>query len=252
MSKITITGFPPAILFLGNISGNYAAASARLPRPGPIQTKHSRKPACLSVLTKAGRHASKNDCPERQRHDALDLNRLNGISFTLARPATLQFTIATNSFFTILVFNDLLRGPDHGSMALVPQNSAPALPVSLDASIRQLVVKNFLPTLDLTSLCATARRDSPFSTSTEANTTTTQMRSCSASPADDYCVERIRGVPWPPVRRRRSCRRNLHRCNHGTDRDMQLDQNGDVKSARLPALNQPGVELSRPMSLSAR
>src|SRR6188472_3024954 len=41
----------------------------------------------------------------------LDLNRLNGISFALARPATLQFTVAADSFFTILVFNELLRGP---------------------------------------------------------------------------------------------------------------------------------------------
>src|SRR6185503_12166079 len=42
----------------------------------------------------------------------LDLNRLNGISLAPVRPATLQFTVAANSFFTILVFNDLLRGPD--------------------------------------------------------------------------------------------------------------------------------------------
>jgi hypothetical protein len=27
----------------------------------------------------------------------------------------LQFAVAANSFFSILVFNDLLRGPDHGS-----------------------------------------------------------------------------------------------------------------------------------------
>src|SRR4029077_20774919 len=57
------------------------------------------------------------------------------------RPTTLQFAVAANSFFSILVFNDLLRGPDHGSMALVPQNSAPALPASLGASIRQLAVE---------------------------------------------------------------------------------------------------------------
>jgi hypothetical protein len=30
---------------------------------------------------------------------ALDLNRLNGISFAFARPSTLQFTIAANSGF---------------------------------------------------------------------------------------------------------------------------------------------------------
>src|SRR5437870_11139187 len=67
----------------------------------------------------------------------LDLNRLNGISFALARPATLQFTVEANSFFTILVFNDLLRGPDSGSMALIPAGvSAPgySLPAALGVS----------------------------------------------------------------------------------------------------------------------
>ena len=50
----------------------------------------------------------------------LDLNRLNGISSVAAKPTTLHFAAAANSFFTILVFNDLLRGPEPGSMALVP------------------------------------------------------------------------------------------------------------------------------------
>ena len=54
----------------------------------------------------------------------LDVNRLNGIGSAPGRPTTLQFAVAANSFFSILVFNDLLRGPDHGSMALVPQDSA--------------------------------------------------------------------------------------------------------------------------------
>src|SRR6266705_6034183 len=79
----------------------------------------------------------------------LDLNRLNGISFAPARPAALQFSVAANSFFTILVFNDLLRGPDSGSMALVLQDSPAAgvnapgysLPAALAASLKQLIVE---------------------------------------------------------------------------------------------------------------
>jgi hypothetical protein len=71
----------------------------------------------------------------------LDLNRLNGIGSAVQATVRLQFAVAANSFFSILVFNDLLRGPDHGSMALVPQNSASDLPVSLAASIGQLVVE---------------------------------------------------------------------------------------------------------------
>src|SRR6478672_8934697 len=50
----------------------------------------------------------------------LDLNGLNGSSSLVARPVTLQFAVGANSFFPILVFNDLLRGPEPGSMALIP------------------------------------------------------------------------------------------------------------------------------------
>src|SRR5213596_2476505 len=74
----------------------------------------------------------------------LDLNRLNGISFALARPAPLQFTVAANSFFTILVFNDLLRGPEQGSMALIPAGvNAPgySLPAALSGSLKQLILE---------------------------------------------------------------------------------------------------------------
>src|SRR6266850_1176494 len=70
----------------------------------------------------------------------LDLNGLNGSNSLVARPVTLQFSVAANSFFPILVFNDLLRGAEPGSMALVPQN-VPALPAQLGASLKQLVVE---------------------------------------------------------------------------------------------------------------
>src|SRR6266403_3794119 len=70
----------------------------------------------------------------------LDLNGLNGSGSLVARPAKLQFAIGANSFFPILVFNDLLRGPQPGSMALIPQN-VPALPVALGASLKQLVIE---------------------------------------------------------------------------------------------------------------
>ena len=52
----------------------------------------------------------------------LDLNGLNGNGSLVARPVRMNFAVAANSFFSILVFNDLLRGPEPGSMALVPQN----------------------------------------------------------------------------------------------------------------------------------
>ena len=70
----------------------------------------------------------------------LDLNGLNGSNSLVVRPVTLQFSVAANSFFPILVFNDLLRAVEPGSMALIPQN-VPALPAQLSASLKQLVVE---------------------------------------------------------------------------------------------------------------
>src|SRR5260370_3269113 len=75
----------------------------------------------------------------------LDLNGFNGSSSLVARPVTLQFLVGANSFFPILVFNDLLRGPEPGSMALIPVGvNAPGysnLPATLTASLTQLVVE---------------------------------------------------------------------------------------------------------------
>src|SRR5213594_2767010 len=70
----------------------------------------------------------------------LDVDRLNADGSLVAKVEQLRFAVAANSFFSILVFNDLLRGPLPGSMALVPQN-VPSLPASLGASLKQLVVE---------------------------------------------------------------------------------------------------------------
>jgi hypothetical protein len=80
----------------------------------------------------------------------LDLNGLNGSSSLVARPATLHFAAAANSFLPILVFNDLLRAAETGSMTLIPQNTAGAevndlgysvLPAALRASLGQLAIE---------------------------------------------------------------------------------------------------------------
>jgi hypothetical protein len=92
----------------------------------------------------------------------LDLNGFNENSSLVARPATFQFAVGANSFFPILVFNDLLRGPEPGSMALIPagvdsvEAAVPAapnsvsqatrlplqsLPAALGASLKQLVIE---------------------------------------------------------------------------------------------------------------
>ena len=77
----------------------------------------------------------------------VDLNRLNGISSATGKPETLRFAVAHNSFFTVLVFNNVLRGAlQGGAIALIPQNSA-TLPAALSASLKQLVVEK-LPSSD--------------------------------------------------------------------------------------------------------
>jgi hypothetical protein len=81
----------------------------------------------------------------------LDLNRLNGIPFTAPKFEAWRFDVAANSFFSILVFNDLLRGPEQGSMALMPAGvNAPAysnLPAALNASVKQFAIEPFRRTI---------------------------------------------------------------------------------------------------------
>jgi hypothetical protein len=147
MSKITITGFALLLLlFLGNSSGNYAAQSKQNNSDTPTGTFQKMIVETGSVTMD------------------LDLNRLNGISSSVGAgvspanswylqparlPLQLQFAAQANSFFNILVFNDLLRGPEPGSMALALQNSSPAgvtdpgysPPAALSASLTQLVIE---------------------------------------------------------------------------------------------------------------
>ena len=107
----------------------------------------------------------------------LDLNRLNGINSPTQSLQQAHFAVGANSFFPVLVFNDLLRGPMPGSMALIPQN-VPALPAACWARLSSSSQsKNFLQVKDPILPCATATQDSHFSTSRGTSTTTTLLRS---------------------------------------------------------------------------
>jgi hypothetical protein len=70
----------------------------------------------------------------------LDLNRLNGINST-GQNTTIRFAAEQDAFFTVVVFNNELRGPSPSSMPLVPQDRV-ALPKALSASIRNLVIES--------------------------------------------------------------------------------------------------------------
>jgi hypothetical protein len=139
MSKITVTGFALlSVLFFGNSSHNYAAP--------PRQNAADGSSGTLQKMIVENGSVTLN----------VDLNGLNGSNALITRPATLQFAAATNSFFSILVFNDQLRGAESGSIALVPQGPPVSLlPSLLATSVKQLVVEK----LPAESACDMAVRD---------------------------------------------------------------------------------------------
>src|SRR6476619_2558362 len=125
MSKITLTGFALlSVLFFGNSSENYAVQ--------PRQNASDASTGTLQKMIVENGSVTLN----------VDLNGLNGSKALVTRPVALQFAAATNSFFSILVFNARLRGAESGSIALVPQGRPVSLLPSLfAASLKQLVVE---------------------------------------------------------------------------------------------------------------
>ena len=111
----------PLLLLFSNSSGNSAAQVQKRSPEQPTGTLEKMIVASGSVAMD------------------LDLNRLNGVG-SATKLDTLRFEVRPNSFFTILVFNNVLRGPTLGSMGLIPKNSA-TLPPPLQASFNQLVIE---------------------------------------------------------------------------------------------------------------
>lgn len=71
----------------------------------------------------------------------VDLNQLSGRRSSRSQMNTLRFDAAPNSFFTVIIFDDELRGLEPGSMKLIPQSEA-NLPAALNTSYRQLIVES--------------------------------------------------------------------------------------------------------------
>src|ERR1044072_4347015 len=92
----------PLLLLFSNSSGNLIARSA---------TKSADGTGTLERMIVADGSVAMD----------LNLQRLNGAAPDAAQPAleTLNFGVSPNSFFTLIVFNDLLRGPEPGSLRLV-------------------------------------------------------------------------------------------------------------------------------------
>jgi hypothetical protein len=165
MSKITLNGFVLLfLLFLGNSSGNYVAASgtASAARTQSKQTAPESQPARRSLDESGTGTLQKMIVQSGSVTMQFDLNRLNGINSAIAveggvspanslssqparLPLQLRFAVAANSFFPILVFNDQLRGPEPGAIALVPADGVDStgysLPVTLGVSLKQLVIE---------------------------------------------------------------------------------------------------------------
>src|SRR6202795_2050663 len=113
------------LLLLSNSSGNSAAQVQKNSPEQPTGT--------LEKMIVASGSAAMD----------LDLNRLNGLG-SATKLDTFRFEVRPNSFFTILVFNNVSRGPTPGSMELIPGNSA-ILPASWKASANRLVIEK-IPT----------------------------------------------------------------------------------------------------------
>src|ERR1041385_5646205 len=107
MSKATLTGFALlSLLFVENASRNKTS-----------QPKQNASDASTGMLQKM---IVENASVTMQ----LDLNGLNGSNSLVTRPVTLHFVAAPNSFFPVLVFNDVLRALEPASMALAFQGSS--------------------------------------------------------------------------------------------------------------------------------
>ena len=254
MPRICFAGFALLLLlFLGNSSGNYAAASAKA-TAAEAQSKQKTSDAPAGTLQKM---IVENGSVTMQ----LDLNRLNGTNSAVeagvspanslysqpARlPLQLHFATAANSFFSILVFNDQLRGPEPGSIALIPSTGVNdpgySLPMPLAASLKQLVVEKLSPDAPFDFAVRDARSGFTFfkieghQYDYQANArllsitggrlvVSKQFAESLGRPSEAGTVagEISIGAAMQPVEITR------------------LDKNGDVKSATLPALHQPGV-----------
>src|SRR5215469_7767388 len=126
MSKILLTGFALlSVLFFAAASGNNMGQPKQHASEAPTGTLQKMIVENASITIQ------------------LDLNGLNGSDSLVARPVTLHFAAAPNSFFPVLVFNDLLRGLQSGSMALIPvagvsASGYSALPAVLVRSLKRL------------------------------------------------------------------------------------------------------------------
>ena len=215
----------PLLLLLSNSSGNSAPPAAGQDAERPTGT--------LEKMIVANGNVAMD----------LDLNGLNGTVGAAKTPRreSLRFQVGPNSFFTVLVFNNVLRGPDAGSMGLVPASAA-RLPDALQASLNQLVIEK-LPA------------DAPFDLAVRDGKTGFVFFNIEGNLYDYDASAHLLGIKGGRLLISEEFANKLGRpgdagvivgeISIGATMQRieitQLDENGDVKSARLPALTQPDV-----------
>jgi hypothetical protein len=114
----------PLLLLLSNSSGNSAPQAPGKSSEGRSVTRETLIVATGTVTMD------------------LDLSRLRGIASGTqeSKRESVRFEVGPNSFFTILVFDNVLRGPRPGSLGLIGGNSA-VLPEPVNASSSQLIIE---------------------------------------------------------------------------------------------------------------
>ncbi len=134
MLKTMLSALLPFLIFLSNGSGH-------------LMTEFNRNGSDKSATErKQGGQDGSNGTLEKMIVASgsvamdLDLNRLNGSGAGESKISGLRFEVERNAFFTVLVFNNELRGPLPSSMGLISQNSA-SLPGKLNASHQQLMIE---------------------------------------------------------------------------------------------------------------
>src|SRR6266480_1361890 len=188
----------------------------------------------------------------------LDLNGLNGSNSLVARPAEFRFAVAANSFFPILIFNNQLRGLEPGSMALIPSAGvssvggigdagvdAPGynnLPAPLNASLKQLVVEKF-PSNEGFGLAVRDSKTGFTFFNVEGGQYDYDAKAQALSITNSRLV--ISKEFANALGHASAIGEVVGRISIGaamqTIEVNQLGESGDVKSASLPALHQPGV-----------
>src|ERR1043166_8765215 len=139
MLRITATGLLLLLFLL--FASHEATSNNAATRKQTIPGSHGQSGALQKMIVESGTVTMD-----------LDVDRINGTSSTTERLETapsrklseLHFAVAPNSFFPVLVFNNVLRGPKPGSMGLVPQNNV-VLPPALTASLNRLAIEKIGP-----------------------------------------------------------------------------------------------------------